>query len=313
MCEREEIDVLLIAGDLFHRQPLLRELKEVNSLFESLTKTRVVAMAGNHDYIKSDSYYRTFEWSENVYFFLEEEMDWIEFKDIGLCVSGLSYYRKEITEHKYEGVKAFTKMPYHILLAHGGDEKHIPIQRQNLLDLGYDYVALGHIHRPTVLAEDRIIYSGALEPIDKNDIGPHGYVQGELTKEGIRTWFVPFAKREYVHLDVEVNDRMTGYQLCDVIRREITERGIQNIYKVTLRGFRDSDILFDTAGMDVFGNIIEFVDQTNPSYDFEKLWQKNRDNLLGQYIESLWESESGSVEYRALYEGVQALLETKRG
>ena len=28
ICEWEEMDLLLIAGDLFHRQPLLRELKE---------------------------------------------------------------------------------------------------------------------------------------------------------------------------------------------------------------------------------------------------------------------------------------------
>ncbi len=27
------VDLLFIAGDLFHRQPLLRELKEVNNLF----------------------------------------------------------------------------------------------------------------------------------------------------------------------------------------------------------------------------------------------------------------------------------------
>ena len=30
VCNREKVDLLLIAGDLFHKQPLLRELKEVN-------------------------------------------------------------------------------------------------------------------------------------------------------------------------------------------------------------------------------------------------------------------------------------------
>ena len=32
----EKIELLLIAGDLFHRQPLMRELKEVNYLFSTL-------------------------------------------------------------------------------------------------------------------------------------------------------------------------------------------------------------------------------------------------------------------------------------
>ena len=30
------VDLLFIAGDLFHRQPLLRELKEVNNLFSTI-------------------------------------------------------------------------------------------------------------------------------------------------------------------------------------------------------------------------------------------------------------------------------------
>ena len=64
ICQKEQTDLLLIAGDLFHRQPLLRELKEVNYLFSALTHTKVVLIAGNHDYIRRDSYYPTFPWSE---------------------------------------------------------------------------------------------------------------------------------------------------------------------------------------------------------------------------------------------------------
>ena len=44
---RQRTDLLLIAGDLFHRQPLKRELKEVNELFASIPDTRVVMIAGN--------------------------------------------------------------------------------------------------------------------------------------------------------------------------------------------------------------------------------------------------------------------------
>ena len=46
LCGRETNGLLLIAGDLFHRQPLLRELKEVNELFAKLTHTEVVLIAG---------------------------------------------------------------------------------------------------------------------------------------------------------------------------------------------------------------------------------------------------------------------------
>ena len=45
VCEEEKTDLLLIAGDLFHRQPLVRELKEAGYLFSELTHTKVVLIA----------------------------------------------------------------------------------------------------------------------------------------------------------------------------------------------------------------------------------------------------------------------------
>ena len=54
------MDLLLISGDLFHRQPLVRELREVNALFASVPEVRVVLIAGNHDYVREDSAYLKF-------------------------------------------------------------------------------------------------------------------------------------------------------------------------------------------------------------------------------------------------------------
>ena len=44
-----------------------------------------------------------------------------------------------------------------------------------------------------------------------------------------------------------------------------------------------------------------------------KLYIKNQGNLLGRFIEELRDASEGSVEHQALYEGIQALMETKRG
>ena len=74
VCESKHVEMLLIAGDLFHRQPLRRELKELDYLFSKLTMTEVVIIAGNHDYLKRDSYYRTFQWSKNVHMILDREI-----------------------------------------------------------------------------------------------------------------------------------------------------------------------------------------------------------------------------------------------
>jgi len=305
--------LLLIAGDLFHRQPLMRELKEVNFLFSKLTKTKVVFIVGNHDYLKPDSFYYTFEWARNVYPILNGHMGCVEFEDLDTGIYGLSYHQKEIAEGLYDRMYAPGKHKIEILLAHGGDEKHIPIKKEVLADLGYDYVALGHIHKPQILLENKIIYAGALEPTDKNDIGPHGYVKGEYVASGVKAEFVPSAKREYKHLVVRVDETMTNGSVKELIREQIQEHGLENIYKFVLQGFRDTDIVFELENIQNFGNIIEISDDTKPSYDFEKILERNQGNLLGRFIESFKDAQEGSIEFRALYEGVQALMETKRG
>ena len=322
-CNEEKAELLLIAGDLFHRQPLLRELKEVNDLFKTLKNTQVVLAAGNHDYLRRDSYYRTFAWGENVHMLLGGQITVVELPELSAAVYGLRYYGREITERLYDQAFPRKQQKYELLLAHGGDERHIPIQKEKLRSLGYDYIALGHIHKPLdmdtggcpdeQLHESRMAYSGALEPIDRNDTGPHGYILGELTRGRCRIRFVPFALREYVHLEVTTEKKMTNRGLKARIREQIEALGTQNIYKVTVKGFRDPDILFELSDMDTYGNIIDLSDESKPAYDFTKLLAQNRGDLLGKYIESLIDYDEDSVEYLALCEGVQALMETKRG
>ena len=322
ICEEEQIELLLIAGDLFHRQPLLRELKEMNYLFSKLTKTKVVLIAGNHDYIRKDSYYLTFEWAQNVHTLFDEQMGYVEFPEINACVYGLSYHSKTIQKPLYRNQRAKKRQKIEILLAHGGDETHIPFKKQDLLELGYTYVALGHIHKPAELEANKMHYAGSLEPLDKTETGKHGYVFGEVsaTKVGIaeakaievKAVFVPHAKRMYYQEKIEVTDAMTGHALKDKIDRKIRARGTQHLYKITLTGVRDPEVLFDLEHMDTYGNIVEITDETMPSYDFAKLERQNRENLLGKFIEKYKHAEEGSVEAIALYEGVQAILKTRR-
>lgn len=302
-----------MAGDLFHRQPLLRELKEVDGLFASLERTQVVLIVGNHDYMRRDSYYRTFQWSANVHFLGSASVEAVELPALETAVYGCSYHERQIRQPLYDSAPAAGRQRREILLAHGGDADHIPVSREALAGLGYDYVALGHIHMPQVVIPGLAAYAGALEPTDRNDTGHHGYIQGEITEDGCRFSFVPFAAREYIHCEVEVDRRTTGAGLADLIWKKIEENGIQNMYKFLLKGYRDPDILFDLDALDRRGNIIDIVDETKPAWDLEKLYRNNKNNLIGRYIESFSGAEKDSVEYRALFEGISALMETRRG
>ena len=276
VCEAERTDLLLIAGDLFHRQPLVRELKEVDYLFSELSHTKVVLIAGNHDH--------------------------------DTAVYGLSYHKKEIREPLYDNLRAAGVMPFEILLAHGGDDSHIPIDKRALSASGFDYIAMGHIHKPQALEKNHIVYAGALEPVDKNDTGPHGYIKGEITESGVRTEWIPCAKREYIHLELPVETGDTTGSLRDEIVRLTEEYGSGNIYKIILTGSRNEDVLFDTKRLEDAGNITEVVDETFPAYDIPRLYEENRNNILGRYIGHFAGCEEGSVEHEALYEGIEALL-----
>ncbi len=311
VCEEEQTDLLLIAGDLFHRQPLLRELKELDYLFSELSHTKVVLIAGNHDYIRRDSYYRTFRWNGNVIPLFGRNPEYVEFPELRTAVYGFSYHSRELREPLCDSLFAQGKQMYEILLAHGGDEKHVPMNRTALEKSGFDYIALGHIHKPQALVKNRIVYSGALEPTDRNDTGPHGYVRGEIQQQGVRTQWIPCACREYIHLEIQADEEDTSGSLKKKINQRISEYGKENIYKIVIKGRKSAEIVFDTKHMDEFGNIVEIVDESRPAYDFAKLLRENSDNLIGKYIEAFSGCSEDSVEYQAMCEGVEALLENK--
>ncbi|SDG55952.1 metallophosphoesterase family protein [Marvinbryantia formatexigens] len=313
--EREQADLLLIAGDLFHRQPLVRELKEVNYLFGRLSRTQVVLIAGNHDYLHRDSPFRNFEWAENVIFLDSPECESVCFRQLETTVYGFSYYNREITEPLYDDLEPDDAPGCHILLAHGGDERHIPIDKKRLAASGFDYIALGHIHKPQMLVENKMAYSGALEPVDSNDTGVHGYILGEYEDGRLSTEFVPFASREYIQISLESTLETTGYGLQEQLSREIAADGAQNIYKVDIIGLREPEMAYHTEEWYELGNILEIHDLTEPGFSIEELRRQHGRDLIGRYIEKLLQNEGGEVSpvrQQALAYGIAALKKTQK-
>ena len=310
--EQEQLDLLLIAGDLFHRQPLLRELKEVNYLFSTLTKTKVVFIIGNHDFLKKDSYYRGFLWNENVTCLAGEECEKVSFPELQTTVYGLSYHSREIREPLYHGLAPAEDDSYSILLAHGGDEKHIPMDKRRLLDSGFDYIALGHIHKPQILEMNRMIYAGALEPLDHNDTGVHGFIYGSYEAGALKTAFIPWAVREYQVLELEADEQTTDFSMQERIRDLIREKGTQHIYKIRITGIRSPEMIFQTELYGKLGNVIKVIDDSEPAYDFDRLSRQHKEDIIGCYIDRLRSEQMGEMERRALFIGVQALLNAKR-
>ena len=304
----KKVDLLLIAGDLFHRQPEMQELNEVNYLFSTLEKTMVVLMAGNHDYLKPGSPYLNYNWNENVICLFSPECERVRLPELKVEIYGFSYYHQEIAKPLYDDLKAEKNEYFKILLAHGGDADHIPLKKELLQESGFDYVALGHIHKPQVYIRNLAMYAGALEPIDINDVGPHGYIIGDVQRKKVKLSFVDVCSRQYRHEEVELNDADTTFSVREKIAQAIRQGGTQHTYRIILTGQRHPKFRPDIREYMKCGRIVEVVDRTVPAFHLEALKRQNQGQLIGKYIESFEGKERSLIEEKALAYGLEALL-----
>lgn len=308
LAKEQQVELLLIAGDLFHRQPLVRELKEVNYLFSTIPEVTVVLIAGNHDYLKRESAYLRFPWAQNVLCLWEEACEEVELPRLHTWIYGCSYHRREIKEAIYDNLRPNGEEGIHILVAHGGDAFHAPMAYERLEGAGFDYVALGHIHKPRLLTS-RMAYSGALEPLDRNDTGKHGYILGECSQGRTKVRFEPFAQREYRDLVLPIHRDATQFSLETQISYEIRQKGTGHLYRLILHGKRDANLSFDFDRCKVLGNITEIVDESIPDYDYQGLMRRYEGTLIGEYLAHfLKKPELTETEELALFYGLQAML-----
>ncbi|OKP90291.1 DNA repair exonuclease [Paenibacillus sp. P32E] len=107
-------------------------------------------------------------------------------------VSGISYPTAKVTENTS---LQFQRLPgselFHIALLHGnvdGDLQHetySPCSRKDLIGRGYDYWALGHIHKRSILHEQPpIVYPGNIQGRSVKETGPKGCYVVDVNQEG---------------------------------------------------------------------------------------------------------------------------------
>lgn len=308
VAKKEAPEFLFVTGDLFHAQPLKKEIKEVNALFSEIPNTKVIIIAGNHDYLRQKSYYLSFPWAENVFLFKKEEIEAIDFPEENVTVYGLSYWHKEIRECLYDTAIPKKRNRLNILLVHGGDKRHIPFSAKNLAAAGFDYVACGHIHKGEQMEKGRVVMAGALEPTDCNDLGPHGYWMGELTKEGSQLSFFPIQKCQYRHEVFQMNRNTTNRDIINWEQKLLRESEPFHKFRIFLEGAADPDMEPDIARLSESEQVVDVQCNLKPDYDYEKLSCEQEHTLLGRYVDVMLEQEDTAVTRKALEYGVNALL-----
>ncbi|MCI9531151.1 MAG: DNA repair exonuclease [Lachnospiraceae bacterium] len=306
--KEESAQLLLIAGNLYHRQPLLKELKEVNRQFARIPNTQVVIIAGNCDYLSPNSCYSSFPWEKNVHFLKEEKISCIELPGIQTRVYGLSYQHREITSPLYRGIEVKKGDCTNILLAHGGDEKHIPFQASDFREMEFDYVAFGHLHKPMQLADAKVVMAGALQPIECSDVGQHGYFMGEIKNHMSQVRFYPIHYCEYVPLKLKISREIAEDVLKKFVEDYVRKAPPYQLFRITLTGTSNPKAPSLPQALGKISRVAQVLDQCQAGHDLEQLKVQHGQQILGRYIDMLERMPQDEITKKALYYGVEALM-----
>ncbi|GBD95798.1 MAG TPA: DNA repair exonuclease [Nitrospirae bacterium] len=178
----EKVDFILIAGDLYDG-----DWKDYNTgLFfaSQMSKLReagirVFIVSGNHDAASRIS--RRLRMPENVKVFSAKKPETITIDDLDIAIHGQSFARQAITEDMSTAYPDAITGHLNIGILHTsaagceGHEPYAPCSVEGLLSKGYDYWALGHVHKREILHEDPwIIFSGCIQGRHIREIGEKG-------------------------------------------------------------------------------------------------------------------------------------------
>lgn len=307
-CNEKEIDLLLIAGDLFDRPPVWADLDRAAKLFARLTATEVVMIAGASDYITEDSPWKTYPWQSWVHMLSDKHCMNVQMGNINTSVHGCSYYA--LTEGKpyLEDARPDKESEYQILLGYTGDDNHMPADLSELSEKGFDYIALGYEHKASVMQNMHIAYAGSLEPLSVQETGKHGFILGEINEENTTIRFVPFACREYINIKVRLSSDITEDELEEKLTVAINQYGRDNIFTISLEGRYQPKEPYDRARLLALGNVADVKDGTMPDYNLVALLDEHKDDMIGMYLEEFLKEPAGTREQKALYCGLEALL-----
>lgn len=321
------IDIVLIAGDLFDSEFVTRETVGIIVREFERCRAQVFIAAGNHDCISPASVYaKEGIFPENVHIFTGETLEKISLENLPVDVYGYSFTNEYMYENPFAGKTVDDPDRLNLLVAHGdmrsSESKYCPVTKDDIVSFGADYTALGHIHNAEDIKEIGGIYygySGCLEGRDFGETGVKGAVYIAAEKNGgasyITTHKIPFSKRRYALEELRVDGAGSALEISEKIDEFISEKGYgeEALLSLTLKGEVSPSLVINTdalcQGRGLF--FFELADGTVLSLDTEALAEDI--TVRGQFyreLAPLLESDSDEtrrVAEAALRYGLSAL------
>ena len=160
------------------------------------------------------------------------------------------------------------------------------MSKKMLEEKGFDYVALGHIHKKDYNTEEnqKIVYPGSTISLGFDELGEHGMIVGNLEKNKLETQFIKLDDKQFTKRELNVDNIYSKEELIEKINEvEIEEN---NYVEIVLIGNRNFEInKYDVIKYILNNNIIKIKDNTKIEYNLEKL--ENENTLKGLFIKEM--------------------------
>ena len=178
----EEVSFVIIAGDLYDGdwrdyQTGLFFVGQMGRL--AAANIPVFLLYGNHD---ADSQItRRLVLPETVHAFSYRKPETFQLKELSVALHGQSFRQRDITDNLALAYPEPIAGMFNVGVLHtalggiSGHANYAPCALDDLVNKGYDYWALGHVHQATVLHElPHVIFPGNLQGRHIRETGPKG-------------------------------------------------------------------------------------------------------------------------------------------
>lgn len=243
--------LILISGDLFDGEYYtLDTLSYLRECFAQMPTCRFVIAPGNHDPLSPTSPYKYANFPKNVFMFDSEQLSYFDFDDLGITVYGYAFRSDYYGLRPLSDISALPETRnFKILCAHTELDAHIskyaPILSSELARLGFDYAALGHIHKSDGVkrvGNTLYAYSGCIAGRDFSETGEKGGIVVSLDEASktVTAEQVRFCPWVYDNMQVNVNGLPTLSAVIDAVQiKLLTVKGnpqLEYILRLVLTG-----------------------------------------------------------------------------
>ncbi|WP_176371337.1 metallophosphoesterase family protein [Litchfieldia alkalitelluris] len=303
------VDFVLVCGDLFdneHRSLRAQWFVKKQAVRLAERNIPLYLIHGNHDPLIKMKL--PISMPENVHVFPESvQAIKRKFREEEVYIYGFSYPERAykdnpIPPYKKEG----DDKAYHIGMLHGQErmqqdhDPYAPFSLGELKEKGFDYWALGHIHKRQILSEKPpIVYPGNVQGGHRKETGSKGAYYVELTKTDTNMMFIGTAPVEWLKIQAKIDGLDSMEMFMEHIEEEIKNEISGNQYFIDLEvigkgvlhdqliDYKDQQefisLLRDELSISVRNVWIEKIHfKTMPFIDRKEL--SNQEHLMGDVV-----------------------------